>query len=104
MLNPGILDAAPHSWIATTHADSDADADAVERAVTSNFSNISAVSVKEAVATAQRVIGLLGGAVRLTALVTLVAGIAVLASPLGIVALLLVIGALVAARFVGSGF
>jgi putative ABC transport system permease protein len=79
VLNPGVLDAAPHSWIATTHADSDAAADAVERAVTSNFSNISAVSVKEAVATAQRVIGLLGGAVRLTALVTLIAGIAVLA-------------------------
>jgi putative ABC transport system permease protein len=35
--------------------------------------------VKEAVATAQRVIGLLGGAVRLTALGTLIAGIAVLA-------------------------
>jgi predicted lysophospholipase L1 biosynthesis ABC-type transport system permease subunit len=48
VLNPGVLDAAPHSWIATTHADSDAAADAVERAVTSNFSNISAVSVKEA--------------------------------------------------------
>ena len=79
VLNPGVLDAAPHSWIATTHADSDADAAAVERAVTTNFSNISAVSVKEAVATAQRVIGLLGGAVRLTALVTLIAGIAVLA-------------------------
>ena len=79
VLNPGVLDAAPHSWIATTHADSDAAADAVERAVTSSFSNVSAVSVKEAVATAQRVIGLLGGAVRLTALVTLIAGIAVLA-------------------------
>ena len=79
VLNPGVLDAAPHSWIATTHADTDAAADAVERAVTSAFSNISAVSVKEAVATAQRVIGLLGGAVRLTAFVTLIAGIAVLA-------------------------
>ena len=37
------------------------------------------MSVKEAVATAQRVIGLLGGAVKLTAFVTLIAGIAVLA-------------------------
>ena len=79
VLTPGVLDAAPHSWIATTHASSEAAADAVERAVTSEFSNISAVSVKEAVATAQRVIGLLGGAVRLTAIVTLIAGIAVLA-------------------------
>ena len=79
VLTPGVLDAAPHSWIATTHASSEAAADAVERAVTSEFSNISAVSVKEAVATAQRVISLLGGAVRLTAIVTLIAGIAVLA-------------------------
>ena len=79
VLNPGVLDAAPHSWIATTHADDAAAADAVERAITSQFSNVSAVSVKEAVATAQQVIALLGGAIRLTALVTLVAGIAVLA-------------------------
>jgi len=79
VLNPGVLDAAPHSWIATTHAEDDAAADAVERAITSQFSNISAVSVKEAVATAQRVIALLGGAIRLTALVTMIAGIAVLA-------------------------
>ncbi len=79
VLSPGVLDAAPHSWIATTHAVNDEAADAVERAITGQFSNVSAVSVKEAVATAQQVIGLLGGAVRLTALVTLIAGIAVLA-------------------------
>ena len=79
VLTPGVLDAAPHSWIATTHAVDDAAADAVERVVTNSFSNVSAVSVKEAVATAQRVIGLLGGAIRITALVTMVAGIAVLA-------------------------
>ena len=79
VLTPGVLDGAPHSWIATTHADDAAAADAVERAITSQFSNVSAVSVKEAVATAQRVITLLGGTIRLTALVTLVAGIAVLA-------------------------
>ena len=74
VLNPGVLDAAPHSWIATTHADDDAAADAVERAITSQFSNVSAVSVKEAVATAQKVIALLGGALRFTAKVTLMAG------------------------------
>ena len=79
VLNPGVLNTAPHSWIATTHADDDAAADAVERAITSQFSNVSAVSVKEAVATAQKVIALLGGAIRLTALVTLIAGVAVLA-------------------------
>ncbi|ADE39662.1 protein of unknown function DUF214 [Candidatus Puniceispirillum marinum IMCC1322] len=79
VLSPGVLDKAPHSWIATTDAVDDAATDAVERAVTNQFSNVSAVSVKEAVRVAQRVIGLLGGAVQITALVTLVAGIAVLA-------------------------
>ena len=79
VLNPGVLDAAPHSWITTTHADDNDAADAVERAITSQFSNVSAISVKEAVATAQRVIALLGGAIKLTALVTLIAGVAVLA-------------------------
>ena len=79
VLNPGVLNAAPHSWIATTHAAEDDAADAVERAITSKFSNVSAVSVKEAVATVQKVIGLVGGAIKLTALVTLIAGAAVLA-------------------------
>ena len=79
ILSPGMLEAAPHSWMATTHVDSEAAADAVEAKITSAFSNVSAISVREAVATAQRVIGLLGSAVQLTALVTLVAGIAVLA-------------------------
>ena len=79
VLTPGVLDKAPHSWIATTDATDDDASAAVERAITSQFSNISAVSVKEAVSLAQRVISLLGGAVQLTALVTLVAGIAVLA-------------------------
>ncbi len=79
VLNSGVLDAAPHSWIATTHARTETAADAVERVITDQFSNISAISVREAVATVQRVIGLLGGAVRLTAFVTLIAGIAVLA-------------------------
>jgi len=79
VLSPGLLEAAPHSWMATTHVSDATAADAVEASVTAVFSNISAISVREAVATAQRVIGLLGSAVQLTALVTLIAGIAVLA-------------------------
>ncbi len=79
VLSPGLLEAAPHSWMATTHVANDAAADLVEARVGDAFANISAISVREAVATAQRVIGLLGSAVQMTALVTLVAGIAVLA-------------------------
>lgn len=79
ILSPGVLDKAPHSWIATTYADDEEALDAVERAVTDAFSNVSAISVREAVATATNILDLLGSAIRLTALVTLVSGIAVLA-------------------------
>jgi len=79
VLSPNVLEKAPHSWMATTHVDDEQAADEIERRVTDAFSNVSAISVREAVDTAQRVIGLLGAAVQVTALVTLVAGIAVLA-------------------------
>ena len=79
VLSPGLLEAAPHSWMASARVDNEEGAVAVDRNVAAAFSNISAISVREAVATAQRVIGLLGAAVQMTALVTLVAGIAVLA-------------------------
>ena len=79
ILSPGVLEAAPHSWMATTHVSDDLAADRVEIAITDRFANISAISVREAVATAQRILGMLGSAVQLTALITLVASIAVLA-------------------------
>ncbi|MEC8105153.1 MAG: FtsX-like permease family protein [Pseudomonadota bacterium] len=79
VLSPGLLEVAPHSWMASARVDSDDAAIAVDRRVAAAFSNVSTISVREAVATAQRVIGLLGAAVQMTALVTLVAGIAVLA-------------------------
>ena len=79
ILSPGLLDKAPHSWIATSYADSEEAITAIEKAVTDEFSNVSAISVREAVATATNILDLLGGAIRLTALVTLISGIAVLA-------------------------
>ena len=65
--------------MASTRVSDDDAALRVERNIAAEFNNISAISVREAVDTAQRVIGLLGAAVQMTALVTLVAGIAVLA-------------------------
>ena len=79
ILSPGLLDKAPHSWIATSYADNEEAIAAIEKAVTDEFSNVSAISVREAVATATNILDLLGGAIRLTALVTLISGIAVLA-------------------------
>jgi len=77
--SPGLLDSAPHSWIATTKSETEALADQIENAIATNFSSISSVSVKQAVKTATDVLSLLGGAIGLTALVTLVSGLAVLA-------------------------
>ena len=79
ILSPGLLDKAPHSWIATSYADNEEAITEIEKAVTDEFSNVSAISVREAVATATNILDLLGGAIRLTALVTLISGIAVLA-------------------------
>ena len=79
ILSPGLLDKAPHSWIATSYADNEDAIIEIEKAITDAFSNVSAISVREAVATATNILDLLGGAIRLTALVTLISGIAVLA-------------------------
>ncbi len=79
ILSPGLLDKAPHSWIATSYADDEAASVEIEKQVTDAFPNVSAISVKEAVAAATNILDLLGGAIRLTAFVTLISGIAVLA-------------------------
>ena len=79
IMSPGLLDSAPHSWIATTKSPSEDAASDIERAVTAKFTNISALSVKQAVSTVERVLDLLGNAIQLTAAVTLLSGLAVLA-------------------------
>ena len=48
------------------------------RRVTERFPNVSAIPVREALAAVDRVVGMIGEAVRLTALVTLAAGVLVL--------------------------
>ena len=79
IMSPGLLEAAPHSWIATTRSDTDDIASKIEQIVTSSFKNISALSVRQAVSTVEKVLDLLGNAIQLTAAVTLLSGLAVLA-------------------------
>jgi len=79
ILSPGLLEGAPHSWLATTRSPTGETASQIEQALTDQFANISSISVQEAVKTVERVLGLLGTAVKLTAGVTLVSGLAVLA-------------------------
>ena len=79
IMSPGLLEGAPHSWIATTKSNADDTASIIEQAVTSTFKNISALSVRQAVSTVGKVLDLLGNAIKLTAAVTLLSGLAVLA-------------------------
>ncbi|MDB5364754.1 MAG: glycosyl transferase family 1 [Rhodospirillales bacterium] len=75
---PGLLEAAPQTAIATVRSSAEAEP-AIERAVTRGFANVTAVRVKDALATVGQLIGNIGVAVRAVAAVALVAGTLVLA-------------------------
>ncbi|MBM3491100.1 MAG: FtsX-like permease family protein [Alphaproteobacteria bacterium] len=75
---PGLLEAAPHSFIATAKAADGAEG-ALEAAVVNRFPNVSAIRVKDALEAANRILANVGLAVRVTAAVTLLAGLLVLA-------------------------
>ncbi|MFQ5955848.1 MAG: ABC transporter permease, partial [Kiloniellales bacterium] len=75
---PGTLEQAPHSHIASVHATAVAEA-ALERAVSERFANVAAIRVKDALEAVNRVLANIGIAVRLTAAITLIAGLLVLA-------------------------
>ena len=75
---PGALEGAPQTWIATAQV-ADGQEDALERAVTAAFPNISSIRVKRALATARNTIEGIAAAARVTAGLTLIAGTLVLA-------------------------
>jgi putative ABC transport system permease protein len=76
---PGTLEQAPHSLLAAVYLPQ-AEEEALARAVTEKYPNVSAIHVREALAAVDHIIAMIGVAVRLTALVTLAAGILVLGS------------------------
>ncbi|ACJ00452.1 ABC transporter permease [Rhodospirillum centenum] len=78
VFSPGVLEAAPHTWLATVRAEPDSEL-AVQRAVTERYSNITAVRVRDALETVGSILTNIGMAVRVTAAVTLLAGTLVLA-------------------------
>ncbi|NQW01056.1 MAG: FtsX-like permease family protein [Rhodospirillales bacterium] len=75
---PGVLEGAPHSHIAAIEATAAVE-DAVERAATDGFPNISAIRVRDALQAAATILAGIGAAVKGTAALTLVAGLIVLA-------------------------
>ncbi|HLI21559.1 MAG TPA: FtsX-like permease family protein [Stellaceae bacterium] len=78
VLSPGTLDAAPQSYIATARTTAGSEG-ALERAVTDAFPDVSAIDVRDALATLGDIVGAIAAAVRITAAITLAAGALVLA-------------------------
>lgn len=78
VFSPGVLEHAPQTHIATVRVTADHELD-LQRKVTDRFANVSAIRVKEALATVEGLIGTMTTAVASIALVALAAGIAVLA-------------------------
>ncbi len=75
---PGALEGAPHSHIAAVHAPRNAE-EAIEKAVTDRFANVSSIRVREALEAVSTILAGIGTAVRSTASITLMAGALVLA-------------------------
>jgi len=78
ILSPGIIDHAPHSYLATVRVPDKEEA-AVYRAVTDKFPNVSTVRVKETIAQVNGLLQELADGVRAASLVTILAGLLVLA-------------------------
>lgn len=76
--SPGILDKAPHTFLATVKATPAAE-DAIFKAVTDRFPNVTVVRIRDAIATAADVLGNIGLASRAIGLLSILAGVLVLA-------------------------
>ncbi|MEQ8709230.1 MAG: FtsX-like permease family protein [Rhodospirillales bacterium] len=78
VFSPGVLDGAPYTYIATAKATPAAE-DGIERAVISEYPNISAIRIRDALDLVKVMLGNIALAVRSTAGLTLLAGALVLA-------------------------
>lgn len=76
--SPGLLEAAPHTHIATVHATREAEVPLL-RAVTDALPNVSAIRVREALESVSRLLGQIGAALSSTGAITLISGALVLA-------------------------
>ncbi|MCW5734506.1 MAG: FtsX-like permease family protein [Enhydrobacter sp.] len=78
VFSPGLLDKAPHTYLATVRATPEAE-ERIFTAVTDRFPNVTVVRIRDAVQTASDVLGNIGLAVRVIGLLSILAGILVLA-------------------------
>ena len=78
IFSPGVIEGAPHTHIAAARVRPEAE-DAVERAGTDAFPNVSAIRVREALEAAARILDATSIAIRSTAGISIVSGVLVLA-------------------------
>src|SRR5208282_4877229 len=78
ILSPGLIDKAPHSFLATVRV-APQDEEPLYRAVTDRFPGVSTVRVKDAIAEVNGLLQQLSDGVRAASLVTILAGLLVLA-------------------------
>jgi len=78
VVSPGLLDSAPHTWLATVEAPQAAE-DEIQRAVATGFPNVTVIRVRDALDAVEQVLSDIASAVRMIAAVTLFAGTLVLA-------------------------
>ena len=76
--SPGTLESAPHSIISAVYASSTKAEEEIQKAVTDAFPNVSAIGVKDALENANKILNAISAAIRITASITLIAGILVL--------------------------
>lgn len=81
VFSPGLLERAPHTMLATVKATPDGET-ALFKAITASYPNISVVRMKDVLTELNRIVEQLGAAVRGAAVVTLIAGLLVLAGAL----------------------
>ena len=77
-MSPGIIDQAPHSFLATVRADA-GEEEAMFAAVSRAFPNVTVVRVKETLAQVGEMLGALARGVSVASLITILAGVLVLA-------------------------
>jgi len=78
IMSPGIIDQAPHSFLATVRADANEE-EAMFAAVSRAFPNVTVVQVKETLAQVGEMLGALARGVSVASLITILAGVLVLA-------------------------
>ncbi|CAN5815175.1 ABC transporter permease [soil metagenome] len=76
--SPGTLDRAPHTFLATVKSTPAAE-DAIFKAVTDGFPNVTVVRIRDAIETAAGVLGNIGLATRVIGFLSILAGVLVLA-------------------------